>query len=72
MRSTLSFWFTRTFTHSTYSVSSIERVVASNKVVRIRKNTRSAHVETPKVERFRMREERRAPGRQKTPNYATR
>ena len=68
-KSTLSFWFIGTFTHSTYSVSSIERVVASNKMVSIRKNTRSAHIEIPKVERFRMREEIRAPGRQKTPNY---
>ena len=43
----------------THSVSGIERVVASNKVVSARENIRSAHVETLKVERFRMREGRK-------------
>ena len=42
--------------HSTHSVGSIEDVIASNKVVSTRKNACSAHVEIPKVERFRMRE----------------
>ena len=39
-----------------------------------RKNARSAHVEIPKVEKFRMREGRKgeAPGGQETPNYAMR
>ena len=40
--------------HSTHSVSFIECVVASNKVVSARKNVRSTHVGIPKVERFRM------------------
>ena len=40
-------------------MSAIEGVVASNKVVSARENIRSAHVETPKVERFRMREGRK-------------
>ena len=42
--------------HATHSVSSIEHVVASNKVVSTRKNARSAHVEIPRVERVRMME----------------
>ena len=42
--------------HSTHSGSIIERVVVSNKVVSTGKKARSAHVEIPKVERFRMME----------------
>ena len=42
--------------HSTHSVSSIERVVTSSNVVSTGKNTHSAHLEIPKVERLRMME----------------
>ena len=45
--------------HPTHSVSFIECVVTSNKVVSARKNVRSTHVEMPKVERFRMGEGRK-------------
>jgi hypothetical protein len=44
---------------STHSISSNEHVVVSNKVVSTLKNARSAHVEIPKVERFRMMEGRK-------------
>ena len=45
--------------HSAHSVSFIECVVASNKVMSARKKICSTHVEKPKVERFRMREGRK-------------
>ena len=45
--------------HSTHSLSFIEYVVARNKVVSARK----AHVEIPKVERFRMGEGKKSAGR---------
>jgi hypothetical protein len=45
--------------YSTHSVNVIECVVAGNKVVSTRENIRSAHVEIPKVERFRVREGRK-------------
>ena len=56
-RSTQSVQFVGSFNdnHFTHSLSSIEHVVASNKVVSTCKNPRSAHVEIPKVEMFRMR-----------------
>ena len=44
---------------STHSVSSIEHVVASDKVVSTCKNARSTHVEMLEVERFKMRERRK-------------
>ena len=40
--------------HSTHSVSGIEHVGTRNKVVSTSKNTRSAHAEISKVQRFRM------------------
>ena len=45
--------------HCTHSLSFIECVVASDKVVSTRKKARSAHVEILKVERFRMKEGRK-------------
>ena len=52
--------------HSTHSLSFVECVVASNKVASARK----AHVEMPKVERFRMREGRKGehPEAKRPPN----
>ena len=43
----------------THSVDGIEGVVASNEVLSARENIRSAHVETLKVERIKMRERRK-------------
>ena len=42
--------------NSTYSGSSIERVVTSSNIVSTGKNTHSAHLEIPKVDRLRMME----------------
>ena len=44
---------------SKYFTRIIERVVASKKVVSAREKARSAHVEIPKLERFRMGERRK-------------
>ena len=52
---------------STHSVSSIEHVVASNKVVSTRKNAWSTHVEMLEVERFKMRERRKGECRLEAP-----
>ena len=61
--------------HSTNSVSAIEHVVASNKVVSICKNACPAHVEIRKMDgevQDEGKKERRAPGSQETPNHSMR